>query len=336
MDVLKPLTVPVNRFAWVDYLKVFGTLCVLLGHCNLQGEAITQWIFSFHMPLFFLISGFLYKPTGLKLCFVKSLKTLLLPYVLLNAICFAYFSYFALRDGYFNVSFIESRLGAIALGLGYSTGNLIPVCGPLWFLIALFVAKLLLSVCRLTVSQVFVSVLAIFVCAVLRFKHVDLLFPLDSVLLAFPFLVIGHHIKEVFSSVITKPIWQKLSSAVILFLIAGVIDRINGRVDINHTTWGNDMLLFYICGVVFFLASFLVLSNLRPYKGLSLISSCTMIVMGVGHILTPIVANLYRGVFNIGTTTGVHGLLIALIVMGVCVGLTFFAKKWCPAILGYR
>lgn len=100
MDVLKPLTVPVNRFAWADYLKVFGTLCVLLGHCNLQGEAITQWIFSFHMPLFFLISGFLYKPTGLKLCFVKSLKTLLLPYVLLNAICFAYFSYFALYRPY--------------------------------------------------------------------------------------------------------------------------------------------------------------------------------------------------------------------------------------------
>ena len=64
------------RIEWLDSLKGFAIFLVVVGHVILgyiRAETFTehQWslqfiydvIYSFHMPLFFLISGFLYKLT---------------------------------------------------------------------------------------------------------------------------------------------------------------------------------------------------------------------------------------------------------------------------------
>lgn len=62
---------PTAREAWLDSLKGFAALLVVLGHV-LSGYldagtfpaaydsfyAVRTWIYSFHMPLFFLLSGF--------------------------------------------------------------------------------------------------------------------------------------------------------------------------------------------------------------------------------------------------------------------------------------
>lgn len=41
-----------NRDRFWDAVKGVGYLCVLMGHMDL-----TKYIFNFHMPLFFLVSG---------------------------------------------------------------------------------------------------------------------------------------------------------------------------------------------------------------------------------------------------------------------------------------
>ena len=43
---------------WIDNLKGFGILLVVIGH-TVPREGLGQWIYAFHMPLFFFISGFL-------------------------------------------------------------------------------------------------------------------------------------------------------------------------------------------------------------------------------------------------------------------------------------
>lgn len=59
---------PAKRIGWVDYAKGIGIFLVVLGHV-LRGllpailspspltQAIDQWIYTFHMPLFFFLSG---------------------------------------------------------------------------------------------------------------------------------------------------------------------------------------------------------------------------------------------------------------------------------------
>lgn len=53
-----------QRVAFLDYAKAIGIILVVLGHViNTQGnilpsgKIVLQYIYSFHMPLFFIISG---------------------------------------------------------------------------------------------------------------------------------------------------------------------------------------------------------------------------------------------------------------------------------------
>lgn len=62
-----------KRVVWIDYLKVFACILVVIGHLiqSLQKSNIDNWkditsfinwfIYLFHMPLFFAVSGYVYK-----------------------------------------------------------------------------------------------------------------------------------------------------------------------------------------------------------------------------------------------------------------------------------
>lgn len=51
-----------QRFIWVDYLKATLIFLMVLGHSSQQG-IVGEVLSSFHMPAFFMISGFLYHVT---------------------------------------------------------------------------------------------------------------------------------------------------------------------------------------------------------------------------------------------------------------------------------
>ena len=71
------------RYNWIDWSKSIAIFLVIWGHVPMQSETHTI-IYSFHMPLFFLISGYLYNPKGtIKEELYKDLKTLLLLFPLL-------------------------------------------------------------------------------------------------------------------------------------------------------------------------------------------------------------------------------------------------------------
>lgn len=47
-----------KRNRCIDTIKAVGIFLVILGH---HQTVFTQWIFSFHMPLFFFLSGIFHK-----------------------------------------------------------------------------------------------------------------------------------------------------------------------------------------------------------------------------------------------------------------------------------
>jgi len=68
-----------NKILWIDIMKGLGMLAVVIGHIYV-GE-ISRNIFIFHMPLFFFVSGYLFKPTfEYKNYFFKKVVHLLIPY----------------------------------------------------------------------------------------------------------------------------------------------------------------------------------------------------------------------------------------------------------------
>jgi fucose 4-O-acetylase-like acetyltransferase len=44
-----------------DIMKGVGIILMIIGHCAIP-RLLWHFIFSFHMPLFFIISGFFFKP----------------------------------------------------------------------------------------------------------------------------------------------------------------------------------------------------------------------------------------------------------------------------------
>lgn len=53
-----------SRIEYIDIAKGLGILLVYIGHCEIGTTNLTpiiRWIYSFHMPLFFFISGLLFK-----------------------------------------------------------------------------------------------------------------------------------------------------------------------------------------------------------------------------------------------------------------------------------
>jgi fucose 4-O-acetylase-like acetyltransferase len=71
-----------GRIFWIDFAKVLGIIMVVMGHMQLE-ENIINIIFSFHMPLFFFLSGFIDKNRNIKQTVGIAIKTLLIPYCLL-------------------------------------------------------------------------------------------------------------------------------------------------------------------------------------------------------------------------------------------------------------
>lgn len=45
-----------KRIQWIDYGKAIGIFLVVVGH-TYGGNFLVNWIYSFHMPMFFLLSG---------------------------------------------------------------------------------------------------------------------------------------------------------------------------------------------------------------------------------------------------------------------------------------
>ena len=136
------------RLIWVDALKGFGIMLVVFAHYKLP-LALDTYIFSFHMPLFFFISGFLFnfaKYTESAKNFVKGrFSSLIIPYFAFAA--FTCLFYFLLDElytpGVITVKFFEADIYSTVYSILYSQTTMISYNGPLWFLTCLFVTELL-------------------------------------------------------------------------------------------------------------------------------------------------------------------------------------------------
>ncbi len=75
-----------DRRKELDFAKGVGIVLMVLGHCYSagNGENVLCWLYSFHMPLFFIVPGIVYSKTqkndGFLKIIIKKIKRLLVPY----------------------------------------------------------------------------------------------------------------------------------------------------------------------------------------------------------------------------------------------------------------
>ena len=134
-----------GRVSWIDAAKGLGIVLIVLGHvASVESpSALYVYIYAFHVPLFFFISGLTLKPgrEAFGAMLGGKLRSLLLPYL-----CYALLGYAFYILGYglaqvlhlkieqFNYGPWHPLLGVFIGTLG--NGNLVNT--PVWFIIALF------------------------------------------------------------------------------------------------------------------------------------------------------------------------------------------------------
>lgn len=136
------------RLQWIDALKGIGIILVVFAHHKLP-VALDTYIFSFHMPLFFFISGLLFdfwKHTSSAANFVKKrFRSLIVPYfgfALLTCLFYLLVDT-GYQPGITNIDFFKASPVENIHSIVYALGPLISYNPPLWFLTCLFITELL-------------------------------------------------------------------------------------------------------------------------------------------------------------------------------------------------
>ncbi len=148
-----------KRVEYFDISRGIAMIAVIIGHSLMTYSSgfLHSVIYAFHMPIFFIISGYFYRERTIKGTLKNGTKKLLLPYAvtILIAATFRFFLEARIlgpmlgNTMWTNESWNDFWLSSI-LGMGWS-GNtpfgFVPYfIGPLWFLMALFWTDLLMVI----------------------------------------------------------------------------------------------------------------------------------------------------------------------------------------------
>ena len=132
------------RIEWLDVAKGFGAFFVVLGHTLSTGSSMRGLIFSFHMPLFFILSGYTFKQKDWRENLRSSFKRLVVPYILL---------FLVWNVPHYLMSAQEVTLNNVihlVLCAFFASGTTVPgvnvdAVGMSWFLMALFISRILFN-----------------------------------------------------------------------------------------------------------------------------------------------------------------------------------------------
>ena len=244
-----------NRHDWVDALRAIGIVLVVLGHTLGISEGVEKYIFSFHMPLFFFISGLVLTPTRLSQPFVEAMRhygrRLLLPYLLFSLLTYLPWVLVTRHYGADAALGVEAWRPVIGTFYGIGVDGWLQHNAMLWFFPCLFVTHLVFRMVYALMKgggqYVMIAVLAGLGYLLSSVLPVRLPWGVEIALIALPFYALG----QTFA---LRDAWLPragLSTALLVLLFAALhftCIALNGRVDMNFISLGNP-LLFYLGAV---------------------------------------------------------------------------------------
>lgn len=134
----------------IDIAKGIGILLVIIGHTGglPAHSTVHHFIYSFHMPLFFILGGYFFKPSSVNMHIRKDAKRLLLPYVFSVFLLLLWFVILGIK--YDNYGMVWRTIQTASFGSGqYHTSPIwgdYPTIGMIWFLLAMFWCRVVYNV----------------------------------------------------------------------------------------------------------------------------------------------------------------------------------------------
>lgn len=183
------------RDTTLDSVKGYAMILMILGHCGLP-YILRNPIYSFHMPLFFFITGWFYKPKPLSTVFKTLLKRVLVPFLIVNILTAVYCTFLRIDIPLIYKSIMYVKTSRPIIG----GGNWLPGIGPQWFLIAYFFAYiyfyLLDTVIPSKRTELIILLLTFLICDIVARLYGLLPFGIMQGLCASIYIFIGRNMRE--------------------------------------------------------------------------------------------------------------------------------------------
>ncbi|WP_186009434.1 acyltransferase family protein [Chromobacterium vaccinii] len=238
------MTMPRNNF--LDAVRGFGIFLVVIGHLiqmrympgSFDSNIIFKIIYSFHMALFFLISGYCFKEKSFSDEIIWSAKRLIVPFF------FFYFLVSCKADARQFFSTIVDYIMNPQIGF--------------WFFFVLFAIRIFVTA-LLACKWVFKGVVLIFVSLVLVKMHT--IASAHYILFYTPFFLLGYWVREYCDVLVISKDKNVVQENIILFLIVALVIYLGiFSLFYTRTTVGSYSGLFLIQkSVLAFLGSAIVI-----------------------------------------------------------------------------
>lgn len=282
-----------KKVEWINIARGLGILFVIIGHVQTP-EYIKSIIYSFHMPLFFFLSGYVFNTVKYvsALSFVVSrFRKLIIPYFVFSFITIAIFKIW-------DQQLLGQKINSLDIltGFLFSTSDKILVNAPLWFLTCLFVVQIAFYfVVRIT-SRNLVVLIILSVSSLLGYLYskselAHIPWNVDVALTAVAFFGVGYLLKGKQIEIKNKFEWFSLFS--LLCVLFSYINSRHGRVDLFGNIL-NNYFLYYLAAFFGIAACILASQIIQESKLLSSIGKSSLHIFTT-HIIVIYAVNIYVG-----------------------------------------
>ena len=316
-----------ERILWLDVLKALGIISVVIGHIYRNDTAL-NWIYSFHMPLFFFAGGWVYRKKKIKDDLLGRVKKIVIPYFTFGAVILIYW-YFIERS----FRSISQTFGEAALGLLLGEYKLLDFHSHLWFLPCFFVLAVFYNI----LVNIGGNKTAYIVSAVMAVIHIFVPIPalpwgIDRVFRYIGYYAVGHLLAELKADgfVTRSPIAVRLTGAVIL-------------------TGGNFALAYYDLngGAMWFVTAFVGIAGLsvismllERVKALQYVGRISLVILCIHGPIYRVLCKLISILLDISTeevrASAILTLAVAAVTIALCVPAFEILKRIAPWIIGEK
>ena len=325
-----------SRINWIDWAKSTSMFLVVLGHCHIQSsyQLTTQVIYSFHIPLFFYLSGLLSPKNFSKSSLLKDCKYIIAPYFVFGTLLIITHS---LLSGDFSFSFYYTNIGSLFVGDD-------ACIGAIWFLPALFICKQLYFLYQRIgrgsiITHALLFTLSLFPAYYISSNNINLPLFADSALFGLPFFLIGSKSLTIIEGKVNKNI-PIIIGAIVSFTLTIILSSHNGFVSIATCSYGNNLLLYYInafTGIAAITGTCLLLRNFCLDFILTT-SYGTIVTLGIhGSILLILqyYIPMYAGFYTPSVSLPI-AIIYSFITYIICYVIILLGDRYCPQLLGLK
>lgn len=325
-----------EHLTWIDSAKGLCLILVVFGHLLYHGKfaVLNRAIYSFHMPLYFILSGFITSNKSSESFFQflkKQLFRLLIPTILFIILLYPiYLSSIDLSS--FNI------LHEIKTFCFYD--GKIPYNSPCWFFIVLFEAKVILKLLPIGNKPVWfkaISCFSFFVVGYLLYKtKLFIPFGLDRCIVVLGFMVFGMLLKDVYWKYREnkKAFILALLCMIPIWFISGIV--LNGKVSMYGFNFSKHYWMFVaagISGTIAFLIVVILLTRIHQYF---LFWGQNTVFIVCSHYIFVTLFVYFTGKIGIQYTTlyTILALVYSLVILLCYIPVCKFVNKYLPILNG--